>query len=344
VTGFSIITTSASASISSAVDDVVGAEFLISNSTQRPFPTSVADEVADIDGVETVSRSSLVQAEAENAAGDTSLQFLTTADPETVTEVLDLAFVEGDFSGLTDATTIVDEGTAQLANLQVGDDITLRFATGEASLEVSGLYEAEGFWSGFVITDTALQEAGVDVGDSFVYVKASEDADLGQIRTEIDSILADYPTVTVQTQEELKEQIEDQAAALLAILIALLGLAIFIAVLGIINTLLLSVLERTREIGMLRAVGTSRRQVRGMIMLESVVLALFGAITGLVLGVAFGVTLQNALSGFGFTVLGVPWVLLGFLLIIAMIVGALAALWPARRASRLDVLQAITTE
>ena len=95
---------------------------------------------------------------------------------------------------------------------------------------------------------------------------------------------------------------------------------------------------------MLRAVGTSRRQVRGMIMLESVVLALFGAITGLVLGVAFGVTLQNALSGFGFTVLGVPWVLLGFLLIIAMIVGALAALWPARRASRLDVLQAITTE
>ena len=344
VTGFSIITTSASASISSAVDDVVGAEFLISNSTQRPFPTTVADEVSDIEGVETVSRSSLVQAEAENAAGDTSLQFLTTADPDTVTEVLDLAFVEGDFSGLTDATAIVDEGTAQLAKLQVGDEITLRFATGEASLEVSGLYEAEGFWSGFVITDTALQDAGVDVGDSFVYVKAGPDADLGQIRNEIDAILADYPTVTVQTQEELKEQIEDQAAALLAILIALLGLAIFIAVLGIINTLLLSVLERTREIGMLRAVGTSRRQVRGMIMLESVVLALFGAITGLVLGVAFGVTLQNALSGFGFTVLGVPWVLLGFLLLIAMLVGALAALWPARRASRLDVLQAITTE
>ena len=89
-----------------------------------------------------------------------SLQFLTTADPETVTEVLDLTFVEGDFSGLTDATTIVDEGTAQLADLQVGDDITLRFATGEASLEVSGLYEAEGFWSGFVITDTALQDGG----------------------------------------------------------------------------------------------------------------------------------------------------------------------------------------
>lgn len=344
VTGFSIITTSASESVSAAVDDVVGAEFLLSNSTQRPFPTAVGDQVEAIAGVEVVSRSSLVQAEAENPEGDTSLQFLTTADPDTVTDVLDLTFVEGSFDELSDETTIVDQGTAMLSNIAVGDDIELKFATGTTTLEVVGLYEPEGFWSGFVITDAALKGAGLDVGDSFVYVKAETDADLSAIRASIEEILAEYPTVTVQTQAELKEQIEDQAAALLAILIALLGLAIFIAVLGIINTLLLSVLERTREIGMLRAVGTTRRQIRRMIVLESIVLALFGAGAGIVLGIAFGAALQGALATFGFTVLGIPWMLVGFFLVIAIIVGALAAVWPARRAARLDVLAAITTE
>jgi putative ABC transport system permease protein len=344
VTGFSIITTSASQSVNAAVDEVVGSEFLLSNSNQRPFPASVGDEVEGIAGVAVVSRSSLVQAEAERPDGGTSLQFLTSVEKDTIGEVLNLSFLTGSFDDLTDTTTLVDETTAELAGVGVGDTLTLNFGAGSAELEVAGLYEAEGFWSGFILTDTTLRGAGVEVGDSFVYVKADDDADLDEIRVEIDRILESYPTVTVQTQAELKEQIEDQAAALLAILIALLGLAIFIAVLGIINTLLLSVLERTREIGMLRAVGTTRRQVRGMVILESVVLALFGAVAGIALGVAFGSALQGALSGFGFTVLGIPWVLLGMFLVLAIVVGILAALWPARRAARLDVLRAVTTE
>jgi putative ABC transport system permease protein len=344
VTGFSIITTSASESVTAAVDEVVGAEFLISNSNQRPYPTTVADQVENIDGVEVVSRSSLVQAEAVHPGGGTSLQFPTSVDPDTITDVLDLSFSVGGFDELTDTTTVVDETTAELVGVGVGDTLTLNFAGGSAEFEVVGLYQAEGFWSGFIVTDAALVGAGVDVGDTFVYVKAAEGADLTAIRAGIDEILESYPTVTVQTQTELKEQVEDQAAALLAILIALLGLAIFIAVLGIINTLLLSVLERTREIGMLRAVGATRRQVRRMVILESVVLALFGAGAGIVLGIAFGSALQRALSGFGFTVLGIPWVLLAIFLVIALVVGVLAALWPARRAARLDVLRAVTTE
>lgn len=344
VTGFSIITTSASQSVNAAVDEVVGSEFLISNSNQRPFPTTVGDEVEGIDGVAVVSRSTLVQAEAEHPDGGTSLQFPTSVEKDTIDEVLNLSFTTGSFDDLTDATTVVDETTAELAGVGVGDTLTLNFGGGSVELEVAGLYEAEGFWSGFIVTDTTLRGAGVDVGDTFLYVKAADDADLTAIRGEIDQVLESYPTVTVQTQAELKEQIEEQAAALLAILIALLGLAIFIAVLGIINTLLLSVLERTREIGMLRAVGTTRRQVRGMVILESVVLALFGAFAGIALGVAFGSALQGALSGFGFTVLGIPWLLLGLFLVLAVVVGILAALWPARRAARLDVLRAVTTE
>ena len=344
VTGFSIITTSASQSVNAAVDEVVGSEFLVSNPNQRPFPATVGDEIEQIEGVAIVSRSTLVQAEAEHPDGETSLQFPSSVETDTIDEVLNLTFLSGGFDDLTDATTVVDETTAELTGVEVGDSLTLNFGGGSAELEVAGLFEPEGFWSGFIVTDTTLQAAGVDVGDSFLYVKAADDADLTAIRSEIDEILESYPTVAVQTQAELKEQIEDQAAALLAILVALLGLAIFIAVLGIINTLLLSVLERTREIGMLRAVGTTRRQVRGMVILESVVLALFGAVAGIALGVAFGSALQGALSGFGFTVLGIPWVLLGIFLALAIVVGVLAALWPARRAARLDVLRAVTTE
>ena len=194
------------------------------------------------------------------------------------------------------------------------------------------------------MTNQALASAGVDVGDSFVYVKAAPDADLDAIRASIDDVLADYPTVQVQSQQELKEQFQQNVSALLGVIVAMLGLAIFIAVLGIVNTLYLSVLERTREIGMLRAVGTSRRQVRRMIVLELVVLAVFGAVIGLVLGLAFGVALQQALRAFGVSKLGIPWSQLVIYLLIAMLVGLLAALWPARRAARLDVLRAITTE
>jgi putative ABC transport system permease protein len=111
-----------------------------------------------------------------------------------------------------------------------------------------------------------------------------------------------------------------------------------------VNTLYLSVLERTREIGMLRAVGTSRAQVRWMVVLESVIIALFGAVLGVVLGVVFATALQRTLAPQGIDVLQIPWPSLVLYLVIAMVVGGLAALWPARRAAKLDVLRAVTTE
>jgi putative ABC transport system permease protein len=150
--------------------------------------------------------------------------------------------------------------------------------------------------------------------------------------------------VQLQDQTEYKAQVRGQINQLLSLIYALLALAVFIAVLGIINTLVLSVVERTREIGLLRAVGTTRRQLRRMIRVESVVIAVFGALLGVVLGLVFGVSLQRAIAGEGITVLSVPWALLAAFLVTAGLVGVLAALWPARRAARLDVLQAVTTE
>jgi putative ABC transport system permease protein len=344
VTGFSVVAASLSQSVNAMVDDVIGAEFLVSNSTQRPFPSTVADQIEQIDGVASVSRSTSIPADVDTGKGAPGQGFLTTADPSTIGDVLDLNFTEGSLSDLNDQTVIIDTTTAQNAGLSVGDDVTFIFPTGKATVQVAGLYKPEGFFGGYTITNEALRAAGVNVGDTFVYVKAEQNADLSAIRASMDEILKDYPTIQVQSQQELKEEFQKNVSALLGVIVAMLSLAIFIAILGIVNTLYLSVLERTREIGMLRAVGTSRRQVRRMIVLESVVLAVFGAVVGIVLGLIFGVALQKTLEAFGVNQLGIPWVQLVVYLLIAMIVGALAALWPARRAAKLDVLQAITTE
>ncbi len=164
------------------------------------------------------------------------------------------------------------------------------------------------------------------------------------IRPDLEAALEPFPTVELTSQAEFKEQIRSQINQLLALVYALLGLAVVIAILGIINTLALSVIERTREIGLLRAVGMTRGQLRRMVRLESVVIAVYGAVLGIALGLAFGVALQRALVDQGIEVLSVPWGLLIAVLVVAAFVGVFAAVWPARRAARLDVLQAVTTE
>ncbi len=187
-------------------------------------------------------------------------------------------------------------------------------------------------------------DAGVSDVDTTVYALAAPGVDAASLRPAIDAALAAYPNVRVQDQTEFKAQVRGQINQLLSLIYALLALAIFIAVLGIVNTLVLSVVERTREIGLLRAIGTTRRQLRRMIRVESVVIAVFGALLGIVLGLVFGVALQRAIADQGINVLSIPWVLLVAFLVVAGLVGVLAALWPARRAARLDVLRAVTTE
>ena len=160
----------------------------------------------------------------------------------------------------------------------------------------------------------------------------------------IETIIKDLPTVTVKDPEGYAAEQKQQVNQFLYLIYGLLGLSVIIAILGVVNTLSLSVIERTREVGLLRAVGLSRRQLRTMIRLESVVVAVFGALLGMVMGVVFGSTLVIALEDQGLTELAIPWTwLIGFL-VAAAVVGVLAAVFPARRAARLDVLTAISTE
>jgi putative ABC transport system permease protein len=157
------------------------------------------------------------------------------------------------------------------------------------------------------------------------------------------ALAARYPTVEVQNQEQLKENQESQVNALLLLVYALLSLAVIVSLFGIVNTLALSIHERTRELGMLRAVGMSRRQVRTMVRYEAVITALIGAILGMVLGVLMAALVSRPLADEGFT-LSYPIATLILLLALAALAGVVAAIGPARRASRIDVLRALAYE
>jgi putative ABC transport system permease protein len=199
-------------------------------------------------------------------------------------------------------------------------------------------------WSEYLTSLDALSAAGLLPADNVAYVVREPGADAASVRAGIDAVIADLPTITLKDQAEFAAEQRAPIDQMLMLIYALLGLAVVIAVLGIINTLALSVIERTREVGLLRAVGLSRRQLRTMVRLESMVISLLGAVLGVGLGLVFGVALQRSQADSGIEVLSVPVVQLLIFVALAALVGVLAAVWPARRAARLDVLRAITTE
>ncbi len=191
--------------------------------------------------------------------------------------------------------------------------------------------------------DYAPHYESTDLGDVFVSVKLPAGMSISEGRRDLERVLEPFPSIEVQDQQEFKEAQEAQIDQFINLIYVLLALAIGIALMGIINTLLLSVLERTRELGLLRAVGMSRKQMGRMVRYESLIIAIFGSLLGLVLGVAFGVAMVLALSSEGIT-LGLPIGTLVIFVVLAGILGWIAGSWPARRAAHLDVLRAIEAQ
>ncbi len=188
-----------------------------------------------------------------------------------------------------------------------------------------------------------LADAGVPRQDTSLSIMLEPGADAAAVGKALDEAAASTPIVAVYDKQEFAESIRDQVNQLLYMIYGLLALAIVIAVIGIVNTLGLSVIERTREIGLLRAIGMSRPRLRRMITLESVAIAVLGAVLGMALGLVIGVLLRQSLKD-DLTSLGLPLGQLLVFLVIAVVVGVLAAVLPAIRASRLNVLDAIATE
>jgi putative ABC transport system permease protein len=336
-----IFSASATASTRSTVEEVVTSQYIVSNVIGQPFSPQVAEQIEQLDGVSAVSsvRQAFVDVDGSGAA-------VGGIEPEAFGVALALPAEEGSLQDLRDGTVAVDAATAANAGLGIGDTVEADFQGGKQELEVVALLPPAGQALGFsyLTTQQTLIDGGLAPVDAYVYVVKEPSADTDEVREAIEQVIADQPTVTVKDPEGLVEETQEQVNLFLYIMYALLGLAIIIAILGVVNTLSLSVIERTREVGLLRAVGVTRAQLRRMITLEAIVIGVFGALLGVALGTVFGIALVKALEDQGLSDLAIPWPLLVTFVVVSGILGILAALFPAFRASRLNVLRAITVE
>ena len=226
----------------------------------------------------------------------------------------------------------------------VGDTLTLEFPNGETTdLEVTGTLASEAFGGIFISEERFLQYYRL-TAPALVLVAVDEGADLDETQQSVQDMAADYPLIQIQTKSELATDFENQIGQLVAVFNGLLALAIVIAILGITNTLALSVTERIREIGLLRAVGMVRRQVSRMVRWEAVVVAVFGAVLGVLLGGVLGWAVQLALADDGFEIFSLPTTQLLIYVALAGVAGVIAGILPARSASRIKILDAIAYE
>ncbi|HYN65949.1 MAG TPA: FtsX-like permease family protein [Ornithinibacter sp.] len=340
VTMMAVLGASAKASLDKTLAEDIIADFVVTNPVGQPFSGAVANDIEQVPGVADVAR---VRAALLQVDGDRD--FATAVDPDAITAVARPDVTTGSFADLGATTAALSTDFAAEKGLSVGSTVTIGYAGEETQVEVVATYVADSvLQSDVTMSLEGFDAIGVPPTDRTVYVVAQPGTDRAALAAGLDRVVADLPTVSVNDQASFAAEQREPIDRLLFIVYALLGLAVVIAVLGIVNTLALSVIERIREIGLLRAVGLSRRQLRTMLRLEAVAIALLGAVLGVVVGLAFALALQRSLADDGLDVLAIPGgQLVGFVLV-AGVVGVLAALWPGRRAARLDVLRAIGTD
>jgi putative ABC transport system permease protein len=271
--------------------------------------------------------------------------WVAAIDPRHLSDVVRLQTSPGALGRLADGTCLMNDHYAANHHYTTGKLITWQMPKGPQTYRVVGTYKRNAAtWAPCLVTLPTLAAAGFQPQDNVVYLKVGPGVDVASVETAVNQQIARLPTVTVKNQRQYAAEQRQPIDRLVTMIYALLGMALVIAVLGVVNTLGLSVIERTREIGLLRAIGLSRAQLRRMIGLESVVISVLGALLGVGMGVIFGVALMSSLRDQGLSVTSVPIGSLSGFVLAAAVIGVVAAVLPARRAARLDVLTAIATE
>ncbi|MHA5050695.1 FtsX-like permease family protein [Streptomyces sp. SD15] len=350
VGGMSVASASMSKSFDRQIDKTLGADFVIQNSNFVPFSQEVTDAVRGTKGAGLVVRQRFTPVAVRLPDGK-RIETTAAGYESQLDDVAHITYAQGDTAAaLGDGHIAMDGEFAREHGVRVGSTIPVEFpADRRTELTVAALTDqdaAEGFGTqgGLFFGFRTIEKYVPGGQDSGLYVNAAPGTSADELRSRLERTLDPYPQVQVRDLADYKKLIHDQIAVLLYLVYALLGLAIVIAVLGVVNTLALSVVERTREIGLLRAIGLARRQLRRMIRLESVVIAVFGAVLGLALGLIWGVCIQQVLALQGMDALAIPWGTIVGVVVGSAVVGIVAALLPALRASRMNVLAAIAHE
>jgi putative ABC transport system permease protein len=269
---------------------------------------------------------------------------LTAVSTTRLAETINLHVVNGSGApALAAGELLVDSATASDDNLHVGSLASVRFAqTGAQTMRIGGIFKPNPLAGSFFAGDRFFLAHFDDPLPVVVLLRTAPHSH--NLNPTLNRILSPYANVSSKTRAEFESDQKHQINELLGLIYVLLALAVLVALIGIVNTLMLSVFERTREIGLLRAVGMRRRQVRAMIRSEAVIIALFGAVVGVVIGTALGVALASSLRNSSVTTIAVPFSSLGLVVVLSAALGLGAASWPALRAAGLDVLAAIATE
>jgi putative ABC transport system permease protein len=325
-----------------ALETSVKSDFVVASGTDFGFPKEVEDRIKQIPGFVASSGSRFTRTEFRGKPRNMGI-----VDAVGISQVVDLGDVQGDMTRLAEPDTIaVDQKSAQDNNLKLGDKLEEKFPNGTVvNFTLVALYDnAEGLGNTYYLIGEENGERLVPSEVSnFIYVK-TDGKDRKAFQAAADKALAEFPSAELKTKKQFADQQVGQLNQFLAVVNALLALAIIIAILGIANTLRLSIFERIREIGLLRAVGQSRTQVRAMIRWEAIVVATFGALLGMVIGTGFGSALVRVLGKDGSVKLSLPFGPILGLALLASLVGLYAARKPAKDAARMNILQAISTD
>ena len=364
-----VVTSSVKASVSDIVDNNLQADYVLSANSVR-IPNAALDQVRQLPDVADVETTSVAMGVKVSGVPDPMPVFVT--DRGFADTVIAPDSWEGDFYGTLDDSTrvVVGETTASKYDWHVGDTIELtsdgvtmaaaeaaqqqaqeaqqaarqssRTATYTIGAITKGTPWSTGIWANPAQADELGESNALVTPSAFVTLRDGTDADAA--RDDLENIVRPYYTISVMSHDEYKSATSSMVDQVMLGMYALLALSLVIAIFGIVNTLMLSISERTREIGVLRAIGTSDGQVRGMIAIESTLISIMGTVLGLVAGVAAGAEIRGCYSTMGMSVLSIPWRQLALFLVCSVLVGILASLAPARRALKIPVLDAVASE
>ena len=345
--GVALVTafTAFAASLRAEIRDTIGSSFrgdyALSVDSQGfgGIPLTVTDQIAALPAVQQATGIGFVSVKF----GEDS-RFAVVIDPATTGGLYDFTMLEGRQDTLSPTGVLVSKTVATNRALSVGSTIPITLLDGDVvNAKVEGIFDGEGTFGNYVVNRKLFTDTSTPLFNNYVYIVKSPGADDEALESAVSAITTELGIGTLQSREEFIDAQAAQVNQILGLIYGLLTLSIFIAVVGIVITLLLSVFERTREIGLLRAVGMTRSQVRTTVRWESVITSLYGAVVGVILGIVMGAVLIGVLADGGLSAFRLPVTGTVVILVLSFIIGVLASIYPARRATKVNVMRAIAS-